>query len=79
MLDNKQKSDSENYKSPVGKLIKFFNKSRDKWKSKCLDAKYKIKLLRNQVRYMEKSKAELKIKIKELEKKLEQAELKKKI
>jgi len=52
MLDNEQKTVAKkNYKSPIGKLTKFFEKSRDKWKSKYLDAKYAIKLLRNQVQY----------------------------
>ncbi|MGB5159153.1 MAG: hypothetical protein WBN77_17145 [Desulfobacterales bacterium] len=79
MLDNEQKSVAKkNYKSPIGKLTKFFEKSRDKWKSKYLDAKYVIKLLRNQVQYLEKRKAELKLRVKELEKQQHQSELKKK-
>ena len=79
MLDNEQKTVvKKNYKSPIGKLTKFFEKSRDKWKSKYLDAKYAIKLLRNQVQYLEKRKAELKLRVKELEKQQHQSELKKK-
>jgi len=79
MLDNEQKTVAKkNYKSPIGKLTKFFEKSRDKWKSKYLDAKYAIKLLRNQVQYLEKRKAELKLRVKELEKQQHQSELKKK-
>ena len=79
MHDNELKSVAKkNYKSPIGKLTKFFEKSRDKWKSKYLDAKYAIKLLKNQVQYLEKRKAELKLRVKELEKQQHQSELKKK-
>lgn len=79
MHDNELKSVAKkNYKSPIGKLIKFFEKSRNKWKSKYLDAKYAIKLLKNQVQYLEKRKAELKLRVKELEKQQHQSELKKK-
>lgn len=66
------------YKSPTRKLVRFFEKSRDKWKEKCLEAKYKVKLLRNQVRYMEKRKTELKQRIKELENELGEYRRKKK-
>ena len=71
MLDNEVKSRDRSYKSPVRKLIRFFEESRNQWKAKCLNAKYQIKLLSNKIGYLEKRKAELTNKVKELEKKLE--------
>ena len=35
--------------------MRFFQRSRDKWKQKCMEAKHRCKLLGNQVRAVEKS------------------------
>ena len=43
------------FKSPMRKLVRFFEKSRDGWKSKCQEARRKCKQLSNQVRAVEKS------------------------
>lgn len=43
------------YKSPLNKLMKFFESSRDKWKEKHHEAQAQLKLARNQVRAVEKS------------------------
>ena len=43
------------YKSPISKLMKFFVRSRDRWKAKCQLAKREVKKLANQVRAVEKS------------------------
>ena len=77
MLDNDSKSEEKLYKSPVRKLIRFFEGSRDKWKARCLDAKYRIKLLTNKIRYLEKRKADLSKRVKELEMELEELQKKK--
>jgi histidinol-phosphate/aromatic aminotransferase/cobyric acid decarboxylase-like protein len=58
------------YKSPRRKLVRFFEKSRDQWKAKCLEAKATAKALKHRIRYLEKSKAEWKTKAKELEQEL---------
>ena len=58
------------YKSPRRKLVRFFEKSRDQWKAKCLEAKATAKGLKQRIRYLEKSKAEWKAKAKELEQEL---------
>jgi hypothetical protein len=58
------------YKSPRRKLVRFFEKSRDQWKAKCLEAKAAAKGLKHQIRYLEQSKLEWKTKAKELEKEL---------
>lgn len=43
------------YKSPIRKLTRFFETSRDGWKSKHHDLKAVLKLAQNQVRAVEKS------------------------
>lgn len=43
------------FKSPTVKLVRFFHKSRDAWKTKCQEAKRRNKLLANQARAVEKS------------------------
>jgi septal ring factor EnvC (AmiA/AmiB activator) len=58
------------YKSSLRKLVRFFEKSRDQWKAKCLEAKATAKGLKHRIRYLEQSKAEWKTKAKELEKEL---------
>ena len=42
-------------KSPVRKLMVFFQKSRDQWKAKHHELKTQLKLEQNQVRAVEKS------------------------
>ena len=76
MLDNEVKSRDRSYKSPVRKLIRFFEESRNHWKAKCASAKHQIKLLKNKIRYLEKRKADLNKKVKELENKLEELQQK---
>lgn len=55
------------YKSPMSKLVSFFEGSRDKWKIKAKDAKYQIKLLRKKIKYLEQNKNEFKNRSKDLE------------
>ncbi len=61
---------AKTYKSPIKKLVRFFEKSRDQWKAKCLEAKATAKGLQHRIRYLEQSKVEWKTKAKELEKEL---------
>ena len=63
-------SDTKDYKSPRRKLVKFFEKSRDQWKAKCIDAKGTVKKLKNRIRYLEANKNEWKRRAIELEKEL---------
>jgi len=65
---NEQKA--KTHKSPIKKLVRFFEKSRDQWKAKCLEAKATAKGLQHRIRYLEQSKVEWKTKAKELEKEL---------
>ena len=55
------------YKSPLRKLVRFFEQSRDRWKAKSQEAQAKVKRLQNQVRFLERSKADLKSRVKALE------------
>ena len=48
------------FKTPGSKLVRFFERSRDRWKIKAKDAKYQIKLLRKKIKYMEQNKKEYK-------------------
>jgi DNA repair exonuclease SbcCD ATPase subunit len=57
----------EPYKSPRHKLLRFFEKSRDQWKAKCIDAKATVKRLQNRVRFLEKSKTRLQHRVSDLE------------
>ena len=51
------------YKSPLKKLIQFFEKSRDDWKKKAQAATQALKLMKNRVRFLEDSKAKLKAEV----------------
>ena len=55
------------YSSPVRKLARFFEKSRDQWKAKCRSAKVKVKRLTNRKRFLEASRARWKKRVQELE------------
>ena len=63
----------ENYTSPMRVLARFFKKSRDGWKEKCIEAKRQIKGLKNQIYQVKKSRqnwkeqAQAQAQVKELE------------
>jgi chromosome segregation ATPase len=60
------------YKSPQRKLVRFFEKSRDQWKTKCQTAKATVKRLENRVRFLEHSKAQWKSRTQTLEQEVSQ-------
>jgi hypothetical protein len=49
-------------KSPVKKLVEFFRRSRDKWKAKYFEKRDKSILLANQIRAVEKSREQWRLK-----------------
>lgn len=57
------------YKSPIKKLLKHFEKSRDSWKARALEKQKKIDFLEKKLRDTEKSREKWKGEIKELKKK----------
>jgi len=66
------------YKSPLRKLVKFFEQSRNKWKEKYLQAKRTVKRLSNRVRYFSVRKEQWKNKANAAEKELKQLRLRSK-
>ena len=58
------------YTSPVRKLVRFFEQSRDQWKRKCRAAKAKVKRLAQRVQRLEQSRANWKGRAKTLEQEL---------
>lgn len=64
------------YKSPVRKLARFFEKSRDQWKAKCREGKATIKYLKNRVRFLEDSRDRWKSRAQELEAQVKQMKAK---
>jgi len=60
------------YKSPRRKLVRFFEKSRDQWKTKHHQAKADVKRLTHRVRFLERSKADLQKQVTELQRALAQ-------
>lgn len=65
-------SQGKTYKSPRRKLIRFFEKSRNQWKTKHHQAKADVKRLTNRVRFLERSKADLQKQVTELQRALAQ-------
>jgi chromosome segregation ATPase len=66
MVDAKQNNIKKFYRSPIKKLVTFFETSRNKWKEKCRNAKKDNKLLKSKIRYLEKKQNDFKTKIDEL-------------
>lgn len=64
------------FKSPLAKLVKFFRKSRDRWKTKYMQSKYRAKLLSDQLRYWKEKSTDLKRRIEKLEEQLCESEKK---
>ena len=57
----------KSYQSPLRKLVRFFEQSRDRWKAKCQAAKKRLKRLKNRVRFLQQSRDNWKKRAKELE------------
>jgi len=57
----------QNYKSPMHKLIKFFEKSRDEWREKAKKRSYENKILRKRIKYLESNRDSLKAKAENLQ------------
>ncbi len=70
MKKTRQQPISKRFKSPITKLLSFFEKSRNKWKERAKESKYKIKLLNKRIKYLEQTKITQKELIKQLESEL---------
>lgn len=62
------------FKSPLPKLVVFFERSRDRWKAKCQTVKRQNKLLANQTRAVEKSREDWRRKATEADERIHQLE-----
>jgi hypothetical protein len=62
------------YKTPLKKLVKYFESSRDSWKQRAQDACYDNKLKRNRIAFLEESKEKLKQENSALKKRLSKLE-----
>jgi len=60
----------KNYKSPLKKLVKFFEKSRDNWKNKYLEKKKELKRATNRIYDLKLRKEEWKKRALEAESKI---------
>lgn len=58
VMSSPLENDTREFRSPQRKLVRFFERSRNNWKRKCMEAKQRCKLLANQVRAVEKSRAQ---------------------
>lgn len=67
-------SSSTERKSPVRKLMRFFERSRDKWKAKFQQLKCKLKGMENQVRAVEKSRKKWADRARQAERRLRELE-----
>jgi chromosome segregation ATPase len=65
-------SQGKTYKSPRRKLVRFFERSRDQWKTKHHQVKAEVKRLTNRIRFLEQGKADLKKQVAELQRALAQ-------
>ena len=63
------------YKSPLKKLVKFFETSRDNWKNKYFEKKKELKRAKNQINDLKKRKEKWKDRAIEAENKLKETEI----
>lgn len=60
-------TETKEYRSSFRKLARFFEGSRDIWKARCGDAKYRVKLLHTKVADLRKSRDRWKKEAKQLQ------------
>ncbi len=67
-------TDAKQYLSPIKKLARFFEESRDRWKEKCQLAKRQVKFLQTKVGDLQASRDSWKLEAKELRRLLAEQE-----
>jgi len=67
-------SDIGEFRSPLRKLVRFFQDSRDNWKQKCQAAKKQCKRLSNQVRAVESSRSRWRLRAEQFQQQVEELE-----
>ena len=64
----------QKYKSPIKKLVSFFEQSRDAWKEKTIILRNEVKKCKNRIKFLEESKSKIKAELHELKEKYERLE-----
>ena len=62
------------YTSPQRKLVKFFEKSRDKWKTRCVNAQAKLRQVKNRAVWLEQSRDNWKARARQLAERVRELE-----
>jgi hypothetical protein len=75
-VKNHEKNQQREYKSPLRKLVTFFELRSSQWKEKYQSSKQSVKQLSNRVRYLESSKEQWKQKAQNLERELRSLKIK---
>jgi uncharacterized protein YlxW (UPF0749 family) len=78
MPDNTMDTNTKCLKSPVRKLARFFEQSRNRWKAKSKENKSNAKRFEKRIKYSKKRNVELKEKVKNLEYELDRVRVKEK-
>ena len=67
-------SDKKTYRSPQRILVRFFEKSRDQWKAKCLAAKATLHRIKNRATWLEHSRDQWKARAQALARRVKELE-----
>ena len=78
MPDHRMDTSAKRFKSPLRKLVYFFEQSRNRWKSKYKHSKSNVKRLVNKNRYLQRRNTQLKERVNDLESELNQIRLREK-
>lgn len=67
-------SEKTTYRSPQRILVRFFEKSRNQWKVKCLEAKTALRRMKNRAKWLEQSRDQWKARAQALAHRLQELE-----
>jgi len=67
-------SEKKTYRSPQRKLVQFFEKSRNQWKAKCLEAKSNLRRIKNRAHWLAQSRDGWKARARELAQRVQELE-----
>lgn len=68
-------AEKQTYRSPQRKLVVFFEKSRNQWKTKCLEAKAALRRLKNRAKWLEQSRDQWKARAQALAHRVQELEV----
>ena len=67
-------SSKKTYRSPQRILVRFFEKSRDQWKTKCLDAKAALRRFKNRAKWLETSRDQWRTRVQAFTRRIQELE-----